>query len=61
MLDDGLSFQLVPWQPVLEKRTGQHISGVVRDSGGIEWGSDDSPDWDCEGAAPRGNIRLHSR
>ncbi len=38
MIDDGLGFQLVPWQPILEKRIGQHITGVVRDGGGIEWG-----------------------
>jgi hypothetical protein len=27
----------VPWQPVLEKRLDQFISGVRRDDGGIEW------------------------
>ncbi|MBT1510311.1 DUF3363 domain-containing protein [Bradyrhizobium sp. SRL28] len=37
MIDDGIGFQLVPWQPVLDKRIGQHISGTVRDAGGIEW------------------------
>ena len=37
MIEDGLGFQLVPWQPVLEKRLDQHISGVRRDDGGIEW------------------------
>jgi hypothetical protein len=37
MLEDGLGFQLVPWQPVLEKRLDQHISGIRRDDGGIEW------------------------
>ncbi|MER8765774.1 DUF3363 domain-containing protein [Mesorhizobium sp. M0968] len=37
MLDDGLGFQLVPWQPMLEKRIGQHITGLVQDSGGIDW------------------------
>jgi hypothetical protein len=35
-IDDGLGFQLVPWQPVLEKQIGRHISGVSRD-GGVEW------------------------
>ncbi len=29
MIEDGLGFQLVPWQPVLEKRIGQHISGIA--------------------------------
>src|SRR5216684_1880871 len=37
MIDDGIGFQLVPWQPLLEKRIGQHITGTVRDAGGIEW------------------------
>ena len=37
MLDDGLGFQLVPWQPALDQRIGQHISGVVRDGGGVDW------------------------
>ncbi|MFG1370836.1 DUF3363 domain-containing protein [Xanthobacter oligotrophicus] len=38
MIDDGMGFQLVPWQPVLEKRINQHITGTMRDDGGIEWG-----------------------
>ncbi|WP_245278055.1 DUF3363 domain-containing protein [Methylosinus sp. PW1] len=37
MIEDGLGFQLVPWQPVLEKRIGQYLSGVHRDGGGIDW------------------------
>src|ERR1700730_10164236 len=37
MIDDGIGFQLVPWHPVLDKRIGQHITGTVRDAGGIEW------------------------
>lgn len=37
MMEDGLGFQLVPWQSVLEKQIGKHISGVMRDTGGIEW------------------------
>ncbi|RWQ75663.1 MAG: DUF3363 domain-containing protein [Mesorhizobium sp.] len=37
MIDDGLGFQLVPWSPPLEKKLGQHIAGVARDGGGIEW------------------------
>jgi type IV secretory pathway VirD2 relaxase len=37
MIEDGLGFRLVPWQPVLEKRIGQFITGVQRESGGIEW------------------------
>jgi type IV secretory pathway VirD2 relaxase len=37
MIENGLGFQLVPWQPILEKRIGQHITGFQRDDGGIEW------------------------
>jgi hypothetical protein len=37
MIENGLGFHLVPWQPVLEKRIGQHITGLQRDDGGIEW------------------------
>ena len=36
-LEDGLGFRLVPWQPILENRIGQFISGIQRDSGGIDW------------------------
>jgi hypothetical protein len=28
MIDDGIGFQLVPWQPVLDTRIGQHITGT---------------------------------
>jgi type IV secretory pathway VirD2 relaxase len=37
MIEDGLGFRLVPWQPVLEKRIGQFITGLQREGGGIEW------------------------
>ena len=37
MIDDGLGFSLVPWQPVLDQRIGRHIGGVMRGDGGIEW------------------------
>jgi type IV secretory pathway VirD2 relaxase len=37
IIENGLGLQLVPWQPILEKRIGQHISGMQRDDGGIEW------------------------
>lgn len=36
MIDDGMGFSLVPWRPVLEKRLGQSVSGVVRGSG-VQW------------------------
>lgn len=37
MIDDGLGFQLVPWTPSVEKHIGQHISGVARADGGVDW------------------------
>ena len=38
MIDNGLGFQLVPWSRELEKKLGQHVAGVAKDGGGIEWG-----------------------
>ena len=35
--EGGLGFTLVPWQPVLDSRIGQHIAGIVRDAGSIDW------------------------
>ena len=35
--DGGLGFSLVPWQPVLDHRIGQPISGLMRSRGDIEW------------------------
>ncbi|WFE89842.1 DUF3363 domain-containing protein [Roseibium porphyridii] len=37
MIDDGLGFQLVPWTPSLDKRLGQHVSGVTRPDGSVDW------------------------
>ncbi|MDK1389454.1 DUF3363 domain-containing protein [Sinorhizobium sp. 8-89] len=37
MIDDGLGFKLVPWTPSMEKHIGQHISGIARVDGGIDW------------------------
>jgi type IV secretory pathway VirD2 relaxase len=37
MIDDGLGFQLVPWTPFLEKQIGQHVNGVSRGDGGVDW------------------------
>jgi type IV secretory pathway VirD2 relaxase len=37
MIDNGLGFQLVPWSREIERKLGQHITGVARDGGGIEW------------------------
>ena len=35
--DGGLGFCLVPWQPVLDKRIGQYISGIAMPGGGVDW------------------------
>jgi len=37
MIDDGLGFQLVPWARNLDRKLGQHVAGVARHGGGIEW------------------------
>ena len=37
MIDDGMGFSLVPWQPALEKRLGQHLSGGAMPGGGVDW------------------------
>lgn len=37
MVDDSLGFSLVPWTPSVEKHVGQHLSGVARSDGGIDW------------------------
>lgn len=37
MIDDGLGFKLVPWTPSIEKHIGQHVSGVARGDGGVDW------------------------
>lgn len=37
MLDDGKSFSLMPWKPVLEQRlVGQSMTAMVR-GGGVTW------------------------
>ncbi len=35
--DSGPGFRLVPWSKDIDKNIGQHISGVMRDTGGIDW------------------------
>ena len=37
LIDDGLSFQLVPWRQTLERHLGQAVSGTVNARGGIDW------------------------
>ncbi|CAN7364954.1 DUF3363 domain-containing protein [Acidovorax sp. LjRoot129] len=36
MLDDGHSFSLVPWKPVIERRIGETLSATVR-GGSVSW------------------------
>ena len=36
MLNDGMGFSLVPWNPVIEQRLGQQIAATVR-GGGVSW------------------------
>ncbi|BCH27792.1 type VI secretion protein [Mesorhizobium sp. L-8-3] len=35
--DGGLGFKLVPWTPSIERHIGQHISGITRGDGGVNW------------------------
>jgi hypothetical protein len=51
MIDNGLGFSLVPWQPVLDKRIGQHITGTMRDAAGSSGASDANVSWGCENHA----------
>ncbi|RWK76863.1 MAG: DUF3363 domain-containing protein, partial [Mesorhizobium sp.] len=37
MIDGGLGFQLVPWTPSLERKVGQHVSGIARGGAGVDW------------------------
>ena len=37
MIDNGLAFELVPWRPQLDKHLGQHVTGMVKPGGGIDW------------------------
>lgn len=37
MIENGLTLELVPWHPSLEKRIGHDVAGLLGDDGGIEW------------------------
>ncbi|MGN8119212.1 relaxase/mobilization nuclease domain-containing protein [Labrys sp. 22185] len=37
VIDNGLGFQLVPWSRELDRKLGQHVAGIAREGGGIEW------------------------
>jgi type IV secretory pathway VirD2 relaxase len=37
MIDNGLGFQLVPWTPSIDRQLGQHVTGVARADGGVDW------------------------
>jgi type IV secretory pathway VirD2 relaxase len=36
MVDDGLGFQLVPWTLSLDRKLGQHVSGIARGAAGVD-------------------------
>ncbi|WP_310205686.1 DUF3363 domain-containing protein [Ancylobacter sp. 3268] len=50
MIDDGVGFQPVPWQPVPQKQIGRHISGVFRDE--LEWSLGRRRDWGFSSRCP---------
>jgi hypothetical protein len=54
------AFQLMRWQPVLEKRIDQYISGVRRADGGIEWGfgRKDNSGWGYDRLRKRRRIAV---
>jgi type IV secretory pathway VirD2 relaxase len=37
MIDDGMSFQLVPWRPALERHLGREVSGLAASRGQVTW------------------------
>jgi Protein of unknown function (DUF3363) len=37
VIGNGLGFALVPWTPALDRYLGHHITGLARESGGIDW------------------------
>jgi hypothetical protein len=37
MIENGLGFQLVSWSTSLDNRLGQHVSGLARTGGSIDW------------------------
>jgi type IV secretory pathway VirD2 relaxase len=37
MIDDGTSFQLVPWRPALERHLGREVSGIAASRGQVTW------------------------
>lgn len=37
MIDNSIGYQLVPWSREIEKKLGQHVAGVAKEGGGIEW------------------------
>lgn len=39
-VEGGLGFRLVPWSPSLERHRGRQVSGVMRETGGIDWSFD---------------------
>jgi hypothetical protein len=48
MIDDGMGFQLVPWQPALEQLLGKQVAGVMAPGGGVYWNFGRKRGWGCE-------------
>jgi hypothetical protein len=36
LIEDGRQFVLVPWRPIVERRLGREVSGVLR-AGSMSW------------------------
>ena len=58
VIDDGLGFELVPWQPALEQQISRQISGMMMPGGGVNWsfgrklGMSLSSSEECNAAGP---------
>lgn len=37
VIDDGMGFELVPWRPQIDNHLGQHVTGMIKAGGGINW------------------------
>jgi hypothetical protein len=56
--EGGLGFTLVPWQPVLNSRIGQHIAGVIATAAASTGASAGSADYRAKGSVeePLGGV-----
>jgi hypothetical protein len=49
LTDNDLGFALVPWTPALDRHLGRHVTGVAKESGGIEWSFWRKGGWKSDG------------